>query len=115
MVDTKAPHAEELLAECKGEIKQVGYPFLAVLSADGKVLKAQQTDELERGDAHDPAKVRNLLSEWAPEKQDARKVLADAVAKASSQQKKVLLHFGAPWCGWCHKLDDFLARPDPYA
>ena len=23
-----------------------------------------------------------------------------------------LLTFGAPWCGWCHKLEDFLARPE---
>ena len=21
-------------------------------------------------------------------------------------------HFGAPWCGWCHRLEDWLARPE---
>ena len=24
----------------------------------------------------------------------------------------MFLHFGAPWCGWCHRLEDFLARPE---
>jgi uncharacterized protein YyaL (SSP411 family) len=23
-----------------------------------------------------------------------------------------LLHFGAPWCGWCHRLDNWMARPE---
>ena len=36
----------------------------------------------------------------------------EALAKASSEDKRVFLHFGAPTCGWCHKLDAFLARED---
>ena len=112
MVDTKAPNAEALQKECQGDMKDVGYPFLAVLDADGKVLKAQKTDPLEEGDHHDPKKVQAFLAEWAPEKQPAEKVVAAGLAKASSDDKLVFLHFGAPWCGWCHKLDDFLARED---
>jgi hypothetical protein len=23
----------------------------------------------------------------------------------------VFLHFGAPWCGWCHQLEDWMAQP----
>jgi thioredoxin-related protein len=112
MVDTKAPHAEELLAECQGDVKDLSYPFLAVLDANGKVLTRQNTEPLEEGDHHNPVKVRELLAKWAPEKQDAEKVLAAAMSKASSEDKMVFLHFGAPWCGWCHKLEDFLARDD---
>jgi len=112
MVDTKAPHADELLKECQGDLKSVGYPFLAVLDADGKVITRQPTDPLEEGDHHDPAKVREFLTKWAPEKQAASKVMEEALARASSEDRRVLLHFGAPWCGWCHKLDDFLARED---
>jgi thiol-disulfide isomerase/thioredoxin len=32
--------------------------------------------------------------------------------RASSEDKKVFLTFGAPWCGWCHRLENFLARPE---
>ena len=31
LVDTQAPHADALLAECRGDLARVGYPFLAVL------------------------------------------------------------------------------------
>ena len=112
MVDTKAPNAEELLAECAKDVTGLGYPFLAVLDAQGKILTRQKTDPLEEGDHHDPKKVQAFLDEWAPEKISADKVLEAALAKAASEDKRVLLHFGAPWCGWCHKLDGFLAREE---
>ncbi len=118
MVDTDAPNAPELFESCKNalsdeELKNgVGFPFLAVLDADGKILTAQRTDPLEDGDHHDPEKVKNFLTRWVAEPLDARKVLDDALDRASSQDRRVFLHFGAPWCGWCHRLDDFLARPE---
>jgi thiol:disulfide interchange protein len=38
------------------------------------------------------------------ENADAAKQIADALALARKEDKRVLLHFGANWCGWCHKL-----------
>jgi thiol:disulfide interchange protein len=35
---------------------------------------------------------------------DAAKQIADALAVAKKENKRVLLQFGANWCGWCHKL-----------
>ncbi|MGE3818481.1 MAG: thioredoxin family protein [Isosphaeraceae bacterium] len=112
MVDTEAPHAEELLARCRGDLEGVGYPFLAVLDGEGQVVTRQKTDPLEEGDHHDPAKVLAFLKTWAKPRADAAKVFADGLARASSEDKLVFLHFGAPTCGWCHKLDAFLARED---
>src|SRR5262245_36600447 len=35
---------------------------------------------------------------------DGAKQVADALIAAKQQNKRVLLQFGANWCGWCHKL-----------
>ncbi len=112
MVDTQAPHAGELLAECRGDLTGVGYPFLAVLDGEGKVVTRQKTDPLEEGDHHDPAKVKGFLEKWVAPRPSAAKVFEDGLAKASGEDKLVFLHFGSPTCGWCHKLDAFLARED---
>ncbi len=112
MVDTKAPHASELLEECSKGQTGVGFPFLAVMDSSGKLLVGQKTDPLEQGDHHDPKKVKEFLAKWVVAPQDAQALLKTAVDRASSEDKRVFLSFGAPWCGWCHKLEDFLARPD---
>jgi thioredoxin-related protein len=112
LVDTQAPHADALLAECRGDLTGVGYPFLAVLDGQGKVVTRQETGPLEECDHHDPAKVKAFLEEWAAPKAAASKVFQEGLARASSEDKLVFLHFGAPSCGWCHRLDAFLARED---
>jgi thioredoxin-related protein len=118
MVDIQAPHVDELLSRCKAALtaeefkRGFGYPFLAVLDGAGKVVTAQRTDCLEVGDHHDPEKVKAFLAKWAAEPRDAHAVVAEALARAAADDRAVFLHFGAPWCGWCHKLDDFLARAE---
>lgn len=37
-------------------------------------------------------------------KADGAKQIADALATAKKDNKRVMLQFGANWCGWCHKL-----------
>jgi thiol:disulfide interchange protein len=37
-------------------------------------------------------------------KADGAKQIDQALATATAQKKRVLLQFGANWCGWCHKL-----------
>jgi uncharacterized protein YyaL (SSP411 family) len=115
MVDTKAPNVEPLFAACKGDLESVGYPFLAVLDDSGKVVTRQKTDPLEEGDHHDPKKVKAFLDQWTAPKQVAQTVFDNALARAKSEDKMVFLHFGAPWCGWCHHLEAFLARPETIA
>jgi thiol-disulfide isomerase/thioredoxin len=41
---------------------------------------------------------------------DAERLLAEALAQAKSENKRVLLHLGAPWCSWCKAFQEFLAQ-----
>jgi hypothetical protein len=90
----------------------MGYPFLAVLGADGKVITALRTDSLEEGDHHDPQRVQAFLTRWMVPPKDAQVVVEEALSRAASDDKRVFLTCGAPWCGWCHKLGDWLALPE---
>lgn len=111
MVDTAAPNAKEVMADYKVDPK-AGVPYLVVLDGKGKVLCNQETGSLEEGDHHDPAKVLAFLEKNKAAPVDAKQVYEAALSQAASQEKLVFLHFGAPWCGWCHHLENFLARED---
>lgn len=107
------------LAEGYGaNLKEHGLPFLTVLGADGKAVANQDTGSLENKDAngesttgHDPAKVMEFLKKNQAPYQDAQAVLDAAMADAKKDGKQVFLHFGAPWCGWCHKLEGWMEQP----
>jgi thiol:disulfide interchange protein len=111
-----APKHADLAAKYGADLKKGGVPYLTVLDADGKVIANQETGPLETGDAekpaHDPAKVLDFLKSHEAPHLVAQAVYDAALASAQKEGKRVFLHFGAPWCGWCHKLDDWLARPE---
>jgi thiol:disulfide interchange protein len=112
VVNVDIGHGEknkELLA--KYAVKAKGYPYLAVLDANDKLVTQQETGALEDGPKHDPKKVIAFLTQWQAPAADAQKTLDEALAKASADGKRVFLRFGAPWCIWCHRLDDVLNQP----
>ena len=43
-----------------------GYPHLFVLDTNGKLLKSQDTSELEAGKSYDLARFKSFLEKWAP-------------------------------------------------
>jgi thioredoxin-related protein len=118
MIENSARNTDAVLEPCKAALspeeskRGFGYPFLAVLDASGKLVKAQPTDVLEEGDHHDPKKVLDFLNRYKPAPEDAKVVLEESLSRAAAADKRVFLHFGAPWCGWCHKLDEWLAQPE---
>ncbi len=107
----------ELAVKYGADLKKNGVPFLTVLAADGSVIANQETSSLEKpADAepkgHDVSKVLAFLTTNQAAALDANAVLTAGVARASSEGKLVFLHFGAPWCGWCHRLEDWMAKPE---
>jgi quinoprotein glucose dehydrogenase len=57
---------KDLLKKYAPDEKRMGFPYLVVLDADGKVLRDQPTDVLEEGPKHNPAKVKAFLVKWSP-------------------------------------------------
>lgn len=41
----------------------------------------------------------------------AEKVMEFTIARATKENKNILLIFHASWCGWCHKMDSSLNDP----
>ncbi len=104
----------DLAKELGAEFKAI--PYLTILDASGKALVQQNTEPFEtkvdgKG-GHDAAKIVEFLTTHEAKPLVAKEVLAAGLEAAVKGHQRVFLHFGAPWCGWCHKLEDWMARPE---
>ena len=103
-------------------MKKDGFPYLTVLDAEGKAVANQASDVLEvhvegtqeqkLAAGHDPKAVLKFLKDHEASALDASAVLKDGLTEAKSSGRSVFLHFGAPWCGWCRRLEAWMASPD---
>ena len=86
------------------------------MEADGKPVTHADTEPFEtkvvdgKG-GHDAAKLVAFLKQHEAKPLVAADVLATALATAQKEQKRVFLHFGAPWCVWCRRLEAWMAEP----
>ena len=90
-----------------------GVPYLTVLDSDGKKIIDQDTDSLERGSKHDPAKVMAFLKRHIPDGEALPKSAAAtqfnaALAALPDDQHRLFVKFSTPSCGWCRHLDALL-------
>ncbi|MAB71355.1 MAG: hypothetical protein CMJ54_02485 [Planctomycetaceae bacterium] len=101
----------DIATSYEADFKSNGVPFLTVLDADGTVITNQETGSLEVDGAHDPAKVMAFLTQHQAAPRDAATSLKQALESSKASGRPVMLHFGAPWCGWCHRLEAWMAEP----
>lgn len=123
LVDTGRPAGKnvELAKRYGAAVDTQGFPFLTVLDASGKPVANQETASLEAKGApggaaglaagHDPQAVLAFLRKHQAPPVVAGEALAAALGDAKRSDRRVFLHFGAPWCPWCHRLDDWLRSP----
>src|SRR5438132_2727861 len=65
--------------------------FLMTLTAWPSRVRGAEAPKVARPDIYD-------------ESAEGSKQISDALVIAKKEHKRVLLQFGANWCGWCHKL-----------
>lgn len=94
------------------KLKESGIPYLTVLGEDGKVVTNQETGTLEKEGSYDKAKLLAFLEANKAPRVKAEDVLKTGTASATAEHKRLFVHFGAPWCSWCHKLEAWMARPE---
>lgn len=74
--------------------------IVSVLMLAGCCVVSAQTNTGTNAPSH-PKTARPAIYD---ESADGSKQIADALGIAAKEHKRVLLKFGANWCGWCHKL-----------
>ena len=110
----------DLAAQYAADFKSSGIPYLTILDAEGNIVANQETGSLElpanpagtSKPGHDVAKVLKFLTQHQAPYVEAQSILQDGLQRARTEGKTILLHFGAPWCGWCRRLETWMARPE---
>jgi hypothetical protein len=102
--------AQPLAKKLRADLRSETPPILVVADESGEPIAVGKDGALLRdGKIHGPG-VREFLEGKAPERLDADKLLADALARARKENKRVLVQETATWCGPCWRLSRFLDK-----
>jgi len=93
-----------------------GTPQVAtVLYAAGTTIVSEAGNAFVTGQDSKPEVIQKELLDFLVKHRakpmDANEILQKAIAEGTTDKKIVFLHFGAPWCGWCHRMEDWMAEP----
>jgi len=84
---------------------------LVVVNKDGKPVATIDEDALAGGDGLvSTTRLIAELEDYKIEPLDGRKLLEEALARASRENKSVLVQETATWCGPCHRLSAMLTE-----
>jgi thioredoxin-related protein len=65
-------------------------------------------DSLQPGSEAQEAASFYTVAKYDPQV-DPAKELVETIRIAQDSKKRILLQVGGEWCGWCHKLDNYIA------
>jgi hypothetical protein len=100
--------AEPLAKKLRVDLRPEASPILVVADERGEPVAVLKDAALLRdGKIHGPV-VRAFLDAQAPARLDADRLLAEALARARKENKRVLVQETATWCGPCWRLSRFL-------
>ncbi|GAA5505025.1 carboxypeptidase regulatory-like domain-containing protein [Novipirellula caenicola] len=84
--------------------------LLVILDSDGQKVATVNSDAVSENDELSKEKLIHVLSNHLSERHDAQELLDAALAKAKTENKRVIVQETATWCGPCHRLSGFLAE-----
>ncbi len=105
----------ELASRFGAKVSPESLPFLTVLDFTGKTIaseagKAFVTEQDSKPEVNEKS-LLDFLAQHQAKPIDANAILEKAIAQGTTDKKIVFLHFGARWCGWCHRMEDWMAEP----
>jgi beta-lactamase regulating signal transducer with metallopeptidase domain len=114
----KRAAAQELAAKLGVELPDGENALLVVVDLSGKAIATVHPESAPTPDRADPNgkpavdrdRLLELLRSKAPAPLDAQQLLSDALARAKTENKRVLIQETATWCGPCWMLSRFLDR-----
>jgi len=92
------------------ELTNLGWPALFAIDQDGKALGSLSLTLSTATLAAETAKGREFLERYAFEKPDAERLLADALARAKREDKKVFIQQTGIYCAPCRLLSRFMEQ-----